>query len=323
MKSIRMPHPSTTDRRKKETIQFSVVVPFFNEQKHIERCIKALLDQDFDKDRYEIIFINNGSTDGSSEIVRRYPKIVLLNEEKHGSYAARNKGINTARGNIIAFCDADCEVSVDWLSQIRRGMERTEALIVLGKRHYYPAKSFFLQIAEDYENSKVEYLLERQVDKRHLFGFTNNMAVRAELFNSVGLFREISRGADTEFVQRYLASTNKVELAFLPEMVIRHLEITGIKVWLKKRLIRGENNKRMEKISNYKSLSYKKRISIFRYCLKKNNYTPAKSFTSIFLLLIGVMFYSIGEMKCFGRQQALVNSLAAQEDYPNDQKHSG
>ena len=323
MKSINKLHPVIADRGNRQTIQFSVVVPFYNEQKHIERCIKALLNQDFDKDQYEIIFIDNGSTDRSMKIVQRYPSIVLLHEEKPGSYAARNRGIRIARGTIIAFCDGDCEVSVDWLSQIHRGMERTEAFIVLGKRHYNPAKSFFLQIVEDYENSKVEYLLERQVDKRCLFGFTNNMAVRAELFRSVGLFREISRGADTEFVQRCLSSKNNAGLAFLPEMVIRHLEITGMKVWLKKRVIRGENNKRMEQISNYKSLSYKTRINILRYCLKKNNYPLMKSFTAILLLLIGVMFYSIGEMRCLGRRQDLSKALAAQDDNPNDQEQSG
>jgi GT2 family glycosyltransferase len=261
-----------------------------------------------ERDQYEVIFIDNGSTDKSNEIVGRYPEIILLHEEKPGSYAARNKGIKIARGEIIAFCDSDCEVRADWLSQIYRNLKQIDVSIVLGKRHYNSPNPFFIQIVEDFENSKVQYLVERQLEKRYLFGFTNNMAVRAELFNSVGLFSEFKRGADTEFVQRCLSSASQTRLAFLPEMSIRHLEMTGIKAWLKKRLIRGENNRRLQQISLYKSLPFKIRMDIFRYCLKKHHYNLMKSFIAILLLLIGILYYNMGEMKFVIRQREFIDT---------------
>ena len=90
MKPINRLHPAITGRENKKSIQFSVVVPFLNEQNHIERCVRALLNQDFDKDQYEIIFIDNGSTDGSGEIVRRYAEIEPLRCVQPYSLAPRS-----------------------------------------------------------------------------------------------------------------------------------------------------------------------------------------------------------------------------------------
>lgn len=92
---------------------FSVVVPFLNEGRYIARCIESLLGQDFDKNGYELIFIDNGSVDNSRKIVERFPNVILLSEEKKNPYAARNKGLRLAKGSIIAFSDADCVVAKD------------------------------------------------------------------------------------------------------------------------------------------------------------------------------------------------------------------
>jgi glycosyltransferase involved in cell wall biosynthesis len=278
-------------------MKFSVVVPFFNEGKHIERCAKSLLSQDFDRKDYEIILIDNGSSDNSCEIVRRYPEIILLHEDKPGPYAARNKGIKVAKGDVIVFTDGDCEVSSDWLTQVNIGMKSTGAPVVLGRRHFAPDISPSLQMAEDYENTKIEYILKTPIQKKYLFGFTNNMAVNAECFKSIGDFREVKRGGDTEFIQRYLSSTDNRGLAFLPEMTICHMEITGIGVWLGKQKIRGKNNRRIGKISGYKKLGTITKLKTFNYCTKKHNLPFVKSIIFFLLLLIGNFYYWLGEMK--------------------------
>jgi len=275
-------------------MKVSVVVPFLNEDKYIERCARSLLDQDFDRDEYEIIFIDNGSGDESAEIIRKYPGIVLLREEQAGSYAARNRGIGVAKGEVIAFTDGDCEVSKDWVTRIYTGMESTRASIVLGTRRFNSDESAVLQMFEDYENAKVQYILEMQPQKRYCFGFTNNMAVKAELFERIGLFCDVRRGGDTEFVQRYVSSGHNTECAFLPGMAVLHLEIANIADWLKKQRIRGGSNRGIGRVSDYRNLSLAARLKVFRYCVRRNNYPLMKSFSLFVLLLIGNLFYRTG-----------------------------
>ena len=84
-------------------MDISIIVPFLNEERYIRRCIESLLTQDFDRSRYEIIFVDNGSSDASPEIVREFPAVRLLTEEKGQVYTARNAGIGRASGKIIAF----------------------------------------------------------------------------------------------------------------------------------------------------------------------------------------------------------------------------
>src|SRR5215510_7368406 len=95
---------------------FSVVVPFLNEENLIEKCIKSLLQQDFDQEKYELIFVDNGSIDDSTDIVRNYHNITLLYEPQQDPYLARNRGIRAAQGQFIVFTDADCVADRHWLA---------------------------------------------------------------------------------------------------------------------------------------------------------------------------------------------------------------
>jgi len=81
---------------------FSVIVPVFNTGAYLDRCMSALLEQDYPRSDYEIIAIDNGSTDDSLERLSRYP-VTVIRESKRGSYAARNAGLRTASGRLLAF----------------------------------------------------------------------------------------------------------------------------------------------------------------------------------------------------------------------------
>lgn len=94
-------------------IILSVIVPVYNAVQFIARCIDSLLVQWPEDDRrYEIICINDGSTDGTFKLLEEYQskypwRIKLLDQENHGHSIARNKGLFMAQGEVIAFCDAD------------------------------------------------------------------------------------------------------------------------------------------------------------------------------------------------------------------------
>ncbi len=88
----------------------SVIVPIYNAEKFLARCLDSLLEQGV-KD-YEVVCVNDGSTDGSGEILQQYHKrhpdvIKVLEQENRGLPAARNEGMRLAKGDVLAFCDAD------------------------------------------------------------------------------------------------------------------------------------------------------------------------------------------------------------------------
>ncbi len=283
--------------RKIASMIFSVIVPFLNEERYIECCIKSLLRQDFDVRERELIFVDNGSTDGSAEIVRRYPEITMLREPLPNVYAARNKALAIARGEIIAFTDADCEVAPDWLSQIGWGIKETGAAIVLGKRLFSPRCSVTAQILQDYENAKSEYLLTQSMAK-YYFGFTNNMAVTAHCFKEVGVFEDkLKRHADTELVQRCVLKCPRSKIVYLSDMKIVHLEIVSVWAWLAKLYIYGMHNRDVKELqSYYQELGLKERREVFEHLVRTYHYSFLKSLWATFVLMGGSFFYAAGQV---------------------------
>lgn len=165
--------------------KISVVVPFLNEADYIERCIESLLAQDMDSTIVELIFVDNNSTDSSVSIVSKYKQIRLLHEKKNHVYAARNTAINRANGEILAFTDADCIVSKNWVASILNEFKFNNVDILLGKRHFAEKTSYMARFMEDYENLKIEFILSEK-DYKKCFGYTNNMAIRKSVYDRMG-----------------------------------------------------------------------------------------------------------------------------------------
>lgn len=97
-------------------ILLSIIIPVYNVELFVEKCIRSCETQDINKDEYEIIVVNDGSTDNSLNIVndlaRRFPNIRVFSQSNAGLSAARNKGIQNARGDYIMFVDSD-----DWIAE--------------------------------------------------------------------------------------------------------------------------------------------------------------------------------------------------------------
>jgi glycosyltransferase involved in cell wall biosynthesis len=203
----------------------SVVVPFFDSQRHIAACIESLLGQDDVGGPLEVIFVDNGSTDASPSVVRRYPELTVLEEKTPGAYAARNAGIRRARAPLIAFTDADCVVDRGWLRSICEGMGDPTIAVLLGHCRYPPQASPLLRILGAYENAKAEYVIDRGA-AAHRFAYANNMAVRASVFAEIGLFKEWRRAADSELVHRLASRRPDLRMEYRRSMRVTHLEFT-------------------------------------------------------------------------------------------------
>lgn len=92
-------------------VKISIIVPIYNVEKYLEKCLDSLLNQDLSPNDYEIICVNDGSPDNSGQIVSnytsQYSNIISLHQENQGVSVARNKGLELAKGEYILFVDGD------------------------------------------------------------------------------------------------------------------------------------------------------------------------------------------------------------------------
>jgi len=101
----------------------SVIIPVYNAECYIGECLLSLLNQDIPREDYEIICVNDGSKDGSLDLLRsfetEYPNIVIIDKENGGVTTARNAGLAAAKGDYIWFVDADDLVKSNCLSRLK------------------------------------------------------------------------------------------------------------------------------------------------------------------------------------------------------------
>ena len=100
----------------KPTIAISVVIPAYNEEQLLSKCLKSLTNQDFHLP-FEIIVVDNNSRDKSNAIAQSFG-VKVIKETNQGVVWARQKGLLQAQGEIIAQADADCYYPSNWLSLI-------------------------------------------------------------------------------------------------------------------------------------------------------------------------------------------------------------
>jgi glycosyltransferase involved in cell wall biosynthesis len=273
----------------------SVIVPVFNSEKYIEQCIHALLDQDYPKDSYEIIMVDNNSTDMSARIISRYPSIRLLQEPVQSAYPARNRGIRFAKGDVIAFTDPDCRPYPQWLSSIASAISHPGHEIIMGYREH-ASSSKGLAMLYAYEALKAAYVFSSN-HKEIYFGYTNNMAVRSSLFKKLGNFMMIDRGADTVFVRKAVEEYGCDIVSFAPKMSVKHLEMIRVMDFYKKQLIYGKSNESNQVFGSARPLNKKERFRVFRNTVRERQYSLRKTVQLFALLVLGLFFYEYGRRR--------------------------
>jgi glycosyltransferase involved in cell wall biosynthesis len=273
-------------------MNISVVVPFFNVEPYIEQCCQALLAQTYPNALYEIIMVDNNSTDRSAEIVRRHPEILLLSEPRQGSYAARNRGIAHARGSVIAFIDADCVARSDWLEQIADAMSDAGIQVIQGCRRA-ARESWSLSVLTDYEAEREAFVFASAVPELY-YGSTGNMAVRRSVFDRVGLFPEVLRGGDTMFVRRVVEAYSCSADRFRYDMHVSHIEVETSWAWFRKRYIYGRSSRAYRNQMAVRPLNLSERLRVFQATIRRGRYSVARSASLLLLLALGVLYYEAG-----------------------------
>lgn len=106
--------------------KFSIIVPVYNTEKYVKRCLDSIKSQSF-KD-YEVIIVNDGSTDNSSDIISKY-SYKVINQENQGLSMARNNGVKEASGEYLIFLDSDDYIEKDLLEEINNSLSNNPDLV--------------------------------------------------------------------------------------------------------------------------------------------------------------------------------------------------
>lgn len=194
----------------------SVVVPVRNGERFIEDCLVSILATDYPTASREIVVVDNGSTDRSMAVIRRYPVSCVL-EARRGPAAARNRGIGASRGEIVAFTDADCVVTRGWLRELATALGDETVAAVAGEIEAHRPRT----PSERFVAMRRPRLQEAAMNAVRPYFATGNLAVRREVFTRVGMFDpRFITGEDQDFAWRFLAAGLKGSYA--PRALVYH-----------------------------------------------------------------------------------------------------
>ena len=165
----------------------AIIIPAYNEEETIVRCLESCVAQTSKAD--EIIVVNNNSVDATVKLVKKFQKdypdqnIRLLNEKEQGITAARNHGFEKARSDVLGRIDSDSTISTNWVETVRETFSSKEVAASTGPVQYYdmPMVDLGLRVDEKIRNTLYK------MSKDHKFLFGSNMAIRASVWQKVGL----------------------------------------------------------------------------------------------------------------------------------------
>ncbi|MEM4396779.1 MAG: glycosyltransferase [Candidatus Woesearchaeota archaeon] len=174
----------------------SIVVVTFNRLKLIKECLDSLINQNTNN-KYEIIVINNNSTDGTEEYLNNlkseFSFINVLKNNNTNVSSGRNIGIRSSKSNLILFIDDDAKASQDWISQYIRLFNNNEVLVAGGPMYGLPE----IELPKWLSNKSYSYLgnLNHNIESNFINVFQHhlascNLAVRKSVFYEIGLFKE-------------------------------------------------------------------------------------------------------------------------------------
>lgn len=299
----------------------SVVIPLYNKKPHVSRAVKSVLDQSFSD--YEIVIVDDGSTDGSIDIVRSFTdtRIRILQRDhvdSWGGHAARNLGIKSSEGKYIAFLDADDEWMPNHLSKIIELINKyPECGVYATSYEYYSIDGFrrkpkFNNIPEAPWEGIVPSYFKSCLKTPPVW--TSAAVIPRKVFDHVGLFPEnIKRGGDLEMWGRIalkysVAFSNEVTAVYHTNASNRicltetHKGENILDRTLKTALIKGDYSD-AAKVRDIKALLNRRKLNFFkdyivhgekkeaRMCLKKTALTWYTAFPLLLYYLVSLFPY--------------------------------
>lgn len=209
----------------------SVIIPTFKDTDNLIKCLKALYSQSYPQEYIEVIVVNNDPNEDISYLQKQFFKLIILSENKVGSYAARNKGIEYASKEVLVFTDSDCIPDSDWIKNGIAYLESHHTCKIVGGEIRKKFLSETPTTIELYDNFSY-HQQEKYVSKYH-FAVTANLFVTKDVFNKIGKFNgRMKSGGDSEFGHRGWRAGFVV--CYCADAIVKHQAIHDIKILLGK-----------------------------------------------------------------------------------------
>ncbi|MEK6852735.1 MAG: glycosyltransferase family 2 protein [Nanoarchaeota archaeon] len=235
-------------------LEFSVIIATYDNKEFLLNCLESLEGQSFPMRGFEVIVVDDGSTDGTYNILREFGKETKLNlkvlrQRRKGPATARNFGAKKARGKILAFTDSDCIVLRNWLRNLNDAYKKYNVVGIGGP--LVPRKNNFFVLIEKSKNKYLHGMGKEVILGKESVpvGFTNNMSYKSEIFRKFNGFKEKfgkPAGEDFDLKQRICKAGNRI--AYIPNPVI-HAEAYDVGYFLRQILKRG-TRKKLTRMSN-------------------------------------------------------------------------
>ncbi|HET9174332.1 MAG TPA: glycosyltransferase family 2 protein [Candidatus Saccharimonadales bacterium] len=162
-----------------KNVRVSIVVPVYNEEEQLAACLAAMAAQTVQP--YEVIVVDNNSSDQTATIAEQYPFVTLLHEHRQGVVYARDKGFNSVRGDIIGRIDADTVLSPTWIATIIEAFQDDTLAAVTGRVHYKDiAAARLVDRIDLFWRRRMARLLGREVALQGA-----NMAIRRDVWLAI------------------------------------------------------------------------------------------------------------------------------------------
>ena len=196
----------------------SVIIPTYRDWERLSYCIDALDKQTYPTESFEVIIVNNDPTDQVPTNYNLPTNTTVTSESTSGSYAARNKGISLAKGEIFAFTDSDCIPDSNWLTNAVRFFEKNPQYDRIGGKVelFFSGKQYTL--AEAYE---IVYAFRQEENVKNGRSVTANMITKKKVLDAIGPFNQkMYSGGDFEWGERALAKNFKI--GYAPDVIVNH-----------------------------------------------------------------------------------------------------
>ncbi|WP_417411319.1 glycosyltransferase [Hoeflea sp.] len=208
------------------SLRYSIIVPVYNNPADLRNCIESLKALDYPARDYEIIVVDNNSTDGTAAVATELGVTCLSETRFQSSYAARNTGIKAARGTFIAFTDSDCVADKGWLKAIDAVSDDEAAGCFAGEILSVKPTTTVERFSD-----KIGLLRQKgPLSGWHFkpYAQTANAVYRKSVFDQIGLFDPTTKsGGDAAIAWRMLDKT-AYTIRFVPEAIVYHHHRTSV-----------------------------------------------------------------------------------------------
>ncbi len=207
----------------------TIIICTYNRAKYLELALKSLVEQTFEKERFDVIVVDNNSTDNTREIVNKYSNKLFLKyffEKNQGTSYARNRGIKESNTKFIGYLEDDAKASKNWIKNTYKIIQNKNPKIFGGPIYTYYEAQKPKWFQDESEVRKITNTTRCLAENEFLSGA--NMFFKKEIFDLIGLFdvdlgvvgNQLFVGEETRL--QIVAKEKNVEIYYSPELFVYH-----------------------------------------------------------------------------------------------------